>query len=205
MSLRHVLLVYLGSGGASGSDIVKGFQHTYGYLWNASFQQIYRDLSKLHDEGLLNCEMVENAPRPPRKVYSLNPAGWKIMQAWLAKPVAVPRLNDAFMVKVASVHLQNPEVLAAELTQLQMHFREALVQLHRKRAVFESLPSDLLGKFLGVFLTLKRGISVLESWLDWSDEVAEMLAARKWQEVTPDDLRLFLDTVQGDDLPHSGD
>ena len=204
MSLRHVLLVYLGSGGASGSDIVKGFQHTFGYLWNASFQQIYRDLGKLHEEGLLDCATVDNAPRPPRKVYSLNQAGWQTMQIWLAKPVAVPRLNDAFMVKVASVHLQDPEALAVELTQLQEHFREALTHLNRKRAVFESLPPELLEKFLGVFLTLKRGIGLAESWLDWSDEVADMLSARKWLQVTPDDLRLFLDTVQGDDLPHPG-
>ena len=74
MSLRHVLLVYLGSGGAAGYDIVKGFQHTYGYLWNASFQQVYRDLGKLHEEGLLDCEMVDNAPRPPRKIRPAKPA-----------------------------------------------------------------------------------------------------------------------------------
>ncbi len=205
MSLRHVLLVYLGSGGASGSDIVKGFQHTFGYLWNASFQQIYRDLGKLHEDGLLDCQTVDNAPRPPRKVYSLNARGWQAMQTWLATPVAVPKLNDAFMVKVASVHLQNPDVLAAELAQLQQQFGEALTYLQRKRAVFESLPVDVLEKFYGVFLTLKRGIGLVESWLAWSEEVGEMLAARKWQQVTPEDLKLFLDTVQGDGLPHPGE
>lgn len=202
MSLRQVLLVYLASGGSSGYDVVKGFQHTYGYLWNASFQQIYRDLRKLHEEGLLECQTLDNAPRPPRKVYHLNQAGWAAMQEWLAQPAPVPKLNDAFMVKVAAVHLQNPDVLAAELAQRRAHYREALTHLRKKQAVFESLPSAILEKFLGVFLTLKRGISVLESWLDWSDEVADMLAARKWMEVTPEELRLFLDTVQGDGLPH---
>lgn len=205
MSLRHVLLVYLGSGGASGSDIVKGFQHTFGYLWNASFQQIYRDLGKLHEDGLLDCATVDNAPRPPRKVYSLNDAGRQAMQAWLRKPVPVPKLNDAFLVKIASVHLQDPDVLAAELSQRQAQFSEALGYLKQKRAVFESLPAEVLEKFLGVYLTLKRGIGMVESWLLWSDEVADMLAARKWLQITPDDLRVFLETVQGDNLPHPGD
>jgi DNA-binding PadR family transcriptional regulator len=204
MSLRHVLLVYLGSGGASGSDIIKGFQHTFGYLWNASFQQIYRDLGKLHDDGLLDCETVDNTPRPPRKVYRLNQAGWQAMQTWLAKPAPIPHLNDAFMVKLASVHLQDPEVLMAELRQLQEHYRDALSYLQQKRAVFESLPASVLEKFLGVFLTLKRGISLVESWLSWSEEVAAMLTARRWQQLTPEDVQLFINTVQGDDLPHPG-
>jgi len=204
MSLRQVLLVYLASGGSSGYDIVKGFQHTFGYLWNASFQQIYRDLGKLHEEGLLECETHNNAPRPPRKVYQLNQAGWQAMQEWLAKPVPIPKFNDAFMVKVAAVHLQNPDVLGKELAQLQAHYRETLESLRKKRAVFESLPPAVLEKFMGVFLTLKRGISLVETWLEWSDEVARMLAARKWLEVKPDELALFLDTVQGDGLPHPG-
>ena len=201
MSLRHVLLVYLGSGGAAGYDIVKGFQHTYGYLWNASFQQIYRDLGKLHEEGLLDCETVDNAPRPPRKVYRLNQAGWQAMQAWLAKPLPVPRLNDGFMVKVAAMHQQDPDVLAAELYQLREHYRDTLEYLYRKRAVFESLPDTVLEKFMGVFLTLKRGIRVGETWLEWSDEVAQVLAERKWQHVTLEDVHLFLDTLQSDGLP----
>ena len=204
MSLRHVLLVYLASGGSSGYDIVKGFQHTFGYLWNASFQQIYRDLGKMHEEGLLECETHENAPRPPRKVYTLNQAGWQAMQTWLAEPVPIPKLNDAFMVKIAAVHLQNPDVLSQELAQLQAYYRDKLAYLSKKRAVFESLPPTVLEKFMGVFLTLKRGISLVETWLEWSDEVANMIAARKWFEVTPEELRLFLDTVQGDGLPHPG-
>ena len=53
MSLRQVLLVYLGSGAASGYDIVKGFQKTYGHLWNATWQQVYRDLNKLRVDGLV--------------------------------------------------------------------------------------------------------------------------------------------------------
>ncbi|ERS15033.1 PadR family transcriptional regulator [Alloalcanivorax xenomutans] len=201
MSLRHVLLVYLGSGGAAGYDIVKGFQHTYGYLWNASFQQIYRDLAKLHKDGLLDCETVDNAPRPPRKVYHLNQAGWQAMQEWLAKPIAVPRLNDGFMVKVASMHLQDPDTLATELNQLREHYRRTLEHLYRKRAVFESLPATVLGKFMGVFLTLKRGIRLAETWLEWAEEVDQVLAAREWQHITPEEVRLFLDTLQGDDLP----
>lgn len=204
MSLRHVLLVYLGSGGASGYDIVKGFQNTYGYLWNASFQQVYRDLHKLHEDGLLECETVDNAPRPPRKVYRLNQKGWEAMLDWLGKPAPIPRLNDTFMVKLAAVHLQDPDKLGAELAQLREHYQGALDYLYRKRAVFTSLPESLLEKFMGVFLTLKRGIGLAESWLQWADEVEQVLAARKWQQLTADEVRLFLDTVQQDGLPWSG-
>ena len=65
----------------------------------------------------------------------------------------------------------------------------------------ESLPDTVLEKFMGVFLTLKRGIRMAETWLEWSDEVAQVLAERKWQHVTLEDVRLFLDTLQSDGLP----
>ncbi|OTG94814.1 PadR family transcriptional regulator [Acinetobacter sp. ANC 3832] len=95
----------MGTGAATGYDIVKGFQHSYGYLWNASFQQIYRDLAKLHSDGLIECDIEENAPRPPRKVYRLNDRGYLVMQEWLATPLKLPHINSALLVKLASVHL----------------------------------------------------------------------------------------------------
>lgn len=200
MSLRHILLVYLGTGAASGYDIIKGFQHTYGYLWNASFQQIYRDLAKLHADGLIDCEIIENAPRPPRKVYQLNAAGYTAMQDWLATPLKMPHINSAFLVKLASIHLLDRNIFMQEFEQHRQAYRKALSDVHRMQAVFQSLPPAILEKFEGIYLTLKHGIGQIERWLEWAEEVDTFLQKQKWLEITPTDLHTFTSTLQQNQL-----
>lgn len=207
MSLRHVLLVYLGTGDASGYDIVKGFQHTYGYLWNASFQQIYRDLAKLHTDGLIDCEIVENAPRPPRKVYKLNAAGYTAMQDWLATPIKLPRLNSELLVKLASVHLLDHQLFVQEFQQHKQTYQNTLADVYRMQAVFKSLPPEILEKFGGIYLTLKHGIGQIERWLEWAEEVETFLHQKKWLQITPEDVQLFssvlhLNTLESDSNPN---
>jgi len=175
MSLRQVLLVYLESGAAAGYDIVKGFQHTYGYLWNASHQQIYRDLGKLLSDGLVDCETIANGRRPARKVYRLNAQGREEMQRWLATPVKLPHVNDAFLVKLAAVHLLDRQALLAELREQQCGYLAALEDLQRNRRLFEALPPEFLRKAFGIYLTLKRGMHVVETWLEWARDVEDFL------------------------------
>jgi PadR family transcriptional regulator, regulatory protein AphA len=175
MSLRQVMLVYLESGAAAGYDIVKGFQRTYGYLWNASYQQIYRDLGKLLTDGLVDCDTVANGRRPERKVYRINAKGREEMQRWLATPVKLPHVNDAFLVKLAAVHLLDRETLLKELREQQKGYRIALADLQRNRQFFEALPPDFLKKAFGIYLTLKRGMGLVESWLEWAKEVEHFL------------------------------
>ena len=196
MSLRHVLLVYLGTGAASGYDIIKGFQRTYGYLWNASFQQIYRDLGKLHSDGLIDCDIVENAPRPPRKVYRLNPEGYAAMQKWLATPIKPPHLNSEFLVKLSSVHLLDADQFMQEFQQYRQAYQQSLDDLFRMQAVFQSLPPNVLEKFEGIYLTLIHGISQIQCWLEWAKQVEVFLQKQKWRETTAEDLQLFTEALQ---------
>jgi len=189
-------MVYLATEAASGYDIVKGFQDTYGYLWNASFQQVYRDLAKLHADGLVDLEIVANSPRPPRNVYRLNDSGWTAMRDWLATPTKAPNINDALLVKLASIHLSDPEVFQQEFAARRDHCRRQLDELSGIDSVFRSVPPDVLEKFGGVHLTLRLGIRQLETWLSWSDDVGRFLAARRWTEITADDATTFNRAIQ---------
>lgn len=190
MSLRQVMLVYLESGAAAGYDIVKGFQRTYGYLWNASYQQIYRDLGKLLADGLVDCDTVANGRRPERKVYRINAKGREEMQRWLATPVKLPHVNDAFLVKLAAVHLLDRETLLKELREQQKGYRTALADLQRDRQFFEALPPDFLKKAFGIYLTLKRGMGLVESWLEWAEEV-EVFLQQEGAEISAQDIAQF--------------
>ena len=189
MSLRPVLLVYLESGAAAGYDIVKGFQHTYGYLWNASYQPIYRDLGKLHADGLVDCETVANGARPARKVYRLNARGRAEMQAWLDTPLKLPHVNDALLVKLASMHLLDREKFLAELRGQRAGYEAMLKDLQNNRRFFEALPPDFLKKIYGFYLTLKRGLRIVETWLEWADEVEDFLVSNSPVQITAEEAQ----------------
>lgn len=179
MSLRHVLLVYLGSGAASGYDIVKGFQKTYGHLWNATYQQVYRDLNQLHADGLVEQDIVPSGNRPPRKVYRLNDKGRAELQRFVETPAKLPRFNDAFLVKIASAHLFEREPLLAELREQRTKYERYLEDLERYEAFFRKLPKKAQNTVYGAYLALSRGVSMTRSWLAWSREVEDWLERTK--------------------------
>ena len=176
MSLRNVLLVYLASGASSGYDIAKGFRGSFGYLWNASHQQIYRDLAKLHDEGLLASRDEPQAGKPDRRLYWLTDSGREAMQSFLATPAKPPRYNDAFMVKIASAHLMtDKQPLLDELLALRSKYQRYLKGLQEYQAFFDSLPTAIQPQLVFARLSLERGLSVNQGWLDWSKKLERAL------------------------------
>jgi PadR family transcriptional regulator AphA len=177
-SLRQVLLVYLGSGAASGYDIVKGFQRTYGHLWNATWQQVYRDLNKLHEDGLIEQEVVASGNRPPRKVYRLNEEGQQALARFIAEPAKPPRVNDAFLVKIASAHLFASEPLLAELRARRTHYLNYVADLERYDAFFCGLPDNVQEQVRGAHFSLLRGLQITRGWIEWANEVEVWLLRR---------------------------
>ena len=75
MALKHAILVSLGDTPMSGYDLAKHFDETIGFFWRASHPQIYRELAKLRDKGLVDAQDVIQRGRPNRILYSLTPAG----------------------------------------------------------------------------------------------------------------------------------
>ena len=56
MALAEAILVCLTERPMSGYDLAKNFDASIGYFWRASHQQIYRELGRLREKGLVNSE-----------------------------------------------------------------------------------------------------------------------------------------------------
>jgi DNA-binding PadR family transcriptional regulator len=80
MSLRHGLLGLLAEGPASGYDLTRRFQETLGPVWPAQHPQIYAELARLADAGLI--EVDSHGPRG-RKAYRITDAGLTEIRRWL--------------------------------------------------------------------------------------------------------------------------
>ena len=80
MSLRHALLGLLAAGPASGYDLTKQFELSLSNVWSAKHSQIYPELQRLADAGLV--EVAEHGARG-RKGYRITGAGEDELHRWL--------------------------------------------------------------------------------------------------------------------------
>jgi PadR family transcriptional regulator AphA len=95
MSLRHALLGLLADRPASGYDLLKRFDGSLAFVWPATQSQLYTELGRLADAGLIN--VVAEGPRG-RKEYDITGEGRTELERWLVatEPDRVVR-NEAIL------------------------------------------------------------------------------------------------------------
>lgn len=178
MSLRHAILVLLDEREASGYDLAREFARGIGHVWNATHQQIYLELGRLNDDGLVEFRHVPQAGRPDKKIYRITDSGYRELRTWMDEPAPKPRLRDALMIKIAGGHLADPTRLLEELrTQMDDH-RETMATFRRMETAYKQLSPREQESRLFEWLALRRGLLTEESWLTWAREVEEVLMQR---------------------------
>ena len=122
MSLRHAVLGLLADGPASGYDLLKMFDRSLAFVWPASQSQLYGELNRLADDGLI--EVSNEGPRG-RKDYALTDRGRAELEQWITdvEPDRIRR-NEA-MLRVFFLGTVGPE--------------QAKVYLEREATVHQNL------------------------------------------------------------------
>jgi len=95
MSLRHAALGLLADGPASGYDLLKIFDRSLAFIWPATQSQLYGELNRLADDGLI--EVSHEGPRG-RKDYSITDRGRAELEHWITdvEPDRIRR-NEAML------------------------------------------------------------------------------------------------------------
>src|SRR5258707_3868863 len=119
MALSHAILVTLLDGPISGYKLTKRFNAAIGYFWQATHQQIYRELTSLEEQGYI--ERVPSSSPSTEKRYALTSEGRDALTEWIMQPSEPGVLREDLLLKVRAGSLVPPEVLLAEL-----HRRRAL-------------------------------------------------------------------------------
>ena len=177
MSLPHVILTVLSTRDATGYDITKEFSATIGYFWNASHQQVYRELNKMAQNHWVTCVLEPQESKPDRKVYSITESGRNALTAWFDEPLAHPTIRDDISAKLMACSVQ-PSIsykahlvaLVKESHQLVTHYQEIEKTRYAKPAMLDN--QQRLER-----LTLRRNLLIRQAWLTWADEVLAELNA----------------------------
>lgn len=100
MALADAILVCLTDRPMSGYDLAKTFDASIGFFWRASHQQVYRELARLRDRGLVKSAEIEQAGKPNRIVHTITKKGRQSIYNWSIKPCTFPSLKDDLLVKL---------------------------------------------------------------------------------------------------------
>ena len=177
MSLDYAILGFLNYQPLSGYDLKKVFDRSVKHFWHADQSQIYRTLSRLTSESLVQVEVVEQSDRPDRKVYSITPAGRKKLRIWLSAPFPQGESHSTPLVQVFfSGQLTDMEVvekLNATLNGMR-HQMEQYEMVPEKVQEFAALANSQRELFYW-FLTLEFGKRSLQMNIDWMESVIQRI------------------------------
>ena len=170
MALSHALLAALHNTPYSGYDLAKKFDGSVGFVWNASHQQIYRELSKLEEQGYVTVSVIQQVNRPDKKVYAVTPAGEDYLRRWIAQPTVISVMKEDLLVKLFSGDLVDPSVILCELEHHRAQHQDLLKACKSiEQQIFANVsPQDLRRRY--VYLTVRQGVRIETEWLAWCDE-----------------------------------
>jgi DNA-binding PadR family transcriptional regulator len=97
VSLRIAALGLLAQEPGSGYDLLKRFEKSMGNVWPATQSQLYGELNKLADAGLI--EVSDIGPRG-RKEYRITEAGRDELHRWVTNPHDDPPFRNAGLLRV---------------------------------------------------------------------------------------------------------
>jgi DNA-binding PadR family transcriptional regulator len=170
MEIQYTILGLLDVQPLSGYDLKKIMAESDLYYWSGNNNQIYRSLVSLHEQGLVTVETFIQESLPPRKVYSITPAGRAALrEAALAEP-PLPEFRDPFLIQLSmgdALHGDELDALLARYAEeIEMQIRMREERMNRKPALQARTPrEELLWKRIAGH-NLARYQRELE-WVNW--------------------------------------
>lgn len=162
MSLRFALLGLLSEQAMSGYDLTKRFEESLRNVWPARHSQIYPELNRLNDEGLI--EIVDEGPRG-RKAYRATEAGQKAVRRWLSETDPEWAVRSEPLLRSFFLWMVEPEVAREHLRRHRDHFQERVDTYNKLKRIWNpETPSDQ-----SRYIVLESGIMLGEANIAWAE------------------------------------
>lgn len=166
MALAEAILVCLTDRSMSGYDLAKNFDASIGFFWRASHQQIYRELGRLRDKGLVESQEITQSGKPNRIVHTITEAGREALMAWSSKPAKVPSVKDELLVKFYALDNVDIDALKDQLTIRVDQHQTKLTKYNRIKARHYD-GRDLSVNQQGKLIALELGIQEETHRIKW--------------------------------------
>ncbi|MEQ5833800.1 PadR family transcriptional regulator [Marinobacter sp. NFXS9] len=176
MALRYALMAALHEAPATGYELTQRFRSRLANVWNASHQQVYRELGRLLEQNKLLVETVEQSDRPDKKRYHLTLSGRKDLQEWLSKPQSRPPVRDPLLVKLFAGDLLSSDALKRDLEKTKQDWLAQLGYFRSIEHTYFRQPENLSRHYRLQYMALRHGVTQITAGLEWIKELEATLA-----------------------------
>ena len=167
MSLRHAVLGLLATDPSTGYELTQKFDASLGNAWHASHSQIYPELARLQEAGMV--EVVGEGARRS-KTYAVTDAGHQELRRWMLATGRPRRQRNETAVRWFLVALLEPE-------DRHTFFEHELEAMDRHRAMLQEIAEriDTTGghAFRPTVDLGLRTTAVMREWLTEQIEAAK--------------------------------
>ena len=172
MSLRHALLGALADRPRTGYELMKHFEQSLGYAWPASHSQMYPELARLRDDGLI--EQTGSGARNS-KTYALTDSGLDEIRRWLETPPERRVRNDAAL-RTFFLWLLEPDEAAHQLERERDYSMAMLAEFRR----ISEEPTGTNRKARAFRIALEGGVRAAETRVEWLDWAIAQVRSPEW-------------------------
>jgi PadR family transcriptional regulator, regulatory protein AphA len=175
MSLRYALLGALADRPRTGYELLKHFEQSLAYAWPASHSQIYPELARLLDDGL-----IEQAATGPRgsKTYAVTDDGVAEVRRWLRETKPDRRVRSEGALRPFFLWLLEPDEAIRQLEAERAYWRGILDELEAIR----EQPAGTSRKEQTFRIVLEGGIRSVSARLEWLEWAVGEVGSPAWRD-----------------------
>ena len=171
MDVKTVCLGMLTDGPASGYDLKKCFESSFGHFFPAGYGSIYPALATLARNGMVEFEEVPQDGKPDRKVYTITEKGREELMKGLSNSKPTHKVRSEFLAMMCFAHLMPEE-------QINLVIDNKLLELDAFLKLFDDFPSTQCGTMPnGARFVAGFGQFVASSLKEYIENNRQMLTA----------------------------
>ena len=174
MALKYALLGSLADQPRTGYALLKHFEQSLAYAWPASHSQIYPELARLLEAGLI--EQTEAGARNS-KTYAVTAAGLDEVRRWLRETSPDRRVRSEAALRGFFLWLLDPAEAEQQLEHERSHWQGVLDEYRR----IQDEPTGHNKKARTFRIALEGAIRLAEARLAWLDDAIAEIGSDEWK------------------------
>lgn len=173
---RYVILGLLKEENLSGYEMKKIIDTRMSFFWQESFGQIYPELSKMTEEGLVETSDTESKGdiKRERTRYKITSRGEQELKKWMEEENEKDTVRSEFLLKMYLSTPKNVEEMRRHIIKFKEQSEERLELFNR----FESQLKQMIevhSNHKQILYVLNLGMRQAELYIDWCEEVLKDL------------------------------
>ena len=175
MAFKFAILGLLADGPLHGYELKAAYEKDLVPTAQLNFGQVYTTLERLHRNGFVEFEEVNQTERPDKKVYRLTEQGRHELDNWLADPgcQSEDSRSDTYLKLMLAQRVDGISVLKCLATE-----RRACIQRLQELSKAKTKAENDGASFQTVLL-VELAILRMEALLQWLDRCREVLKKEK--------------------------